>query len=119
MQRDGECHRTVLRQAVHHGDDARGGHRDAAARQAIGVVVQPQAQRRQDLVVVEQGFAHAHHDHVADDARIFGGLGAFQAGGADVGFQHALGPPQLNDDFAGFQVAVEALMPACRDRLRG
>ncbi|MNU03297.1 hypothetical protein D3C72_2472650 [compost metagenome] len=74
-----------MRQAVHHGDDARGGHRDAAARQPVSVVVQHQAQRRQDLIVIEQRFAHAHHDDVADDARIFGGAGAFKAGRADVG----------------------------------
>ncbi|MNJ66167.1 hypothetical protein D3C77_622230 [compost metagenome] len=111
MQRHRQRHGTVLRQAVHHGDHARRGHRDTAARQAVGVVVQHQAQGRQHLIVIEQGLAHAHHHHVADDARIFGGFGAFQAGGADIGFQHALGPPKLADDFAGFQVAVKALMP--------
>ena len=45
-----------------------GRERHAPPRQPVGVVVEHQAQRRQDVVEVEQRLAHAHHHDVGDDA---------------------------------------------------
>jgi hypothetical protein len=71
------------------------------------MVIEHDAQRRHDVVEVRQGFAHSHHDHVAD--RTFGRLLGRQPGGVRRLLQRVGRPPQLADDFRGAEVAVEAL----------
>jgi hypothetical protein len=68
MQRNGERHRAGVAQPVDGRHDAGSRHRDATPRQAVGVVVEHQAQCRHHVVEIGQRLAHAHQHHVADDA---------------------------------------------------
>ncbi|EKD99119.1 MAG: hypothetical protein ACD_23C00119G0001 [uncultured bacterium] len=68
MQGNGQRHRTVLCQTVHHGDNTRSRHRNAPARQAVTVVIQHDLERRYKGRIVLQWLAHAHHHHIGNDA---------------------------------------------------
>ena len=100
VQGHGQRHRAVLAQAVHHGHHARGGHGDAPARQAVGVVVEHDLEGGHEFGVILQGLAHAHHHHVRDDAFV----------ARQVFAQKVLGKPELRDDFARRQIAAKALV---------
>jgi hypothetical protein len=101
----GACSDTASAEPVHHRHDARRGHRDAPARQAVGVVVEHEPQRRHERIVVEQRLAHAHHDDVGDDALALARYGA----GRRLA-QRELGHAQLADDLARRQVARKTLL---------
>ncbi len=105
MQRHGERHRAFLAQPVHAGHHPRGRNGHAPARKAVGVVVQHEAQRRNHVVEVEHGLAHAHEHHVGDDALRARGIA-----------QLAIGEPQLADDLVRGEVAVEALLAGGAER---
>ena len=92
--------------------EARRRQRDAAARQAVGVVVEHQPQRRHDVVEVGERLAHAHHHDVGDRRAAL-----LDPGRADaVGEQRAVRVPELADDLGGRQVAVEALLAGRAER---
>ena len=99
VQRDGQRHRAGFAQPIHPRHETRGRQRDPAARQAVGVVVEHHPHRGDDVVEIRQRLAHAHHHHVGDGTLAL----------REVGAQRAIGPPQLADDLARAQVAVEAL----------
>ena len=110
MQRHRERHGAFLGQAIHAGHHARGRDRDAPARQAVAVVVDHQACRRDHRIQVEHRLAHAHEDDVADRAR------TAAHGAVLVRAQRLVREPELADDFSGAQVAVEALLARRTER---
>ncbi len=69
-------------------------------------------QRGHHVVEVGERFAHAHHDHVGDRMPSMLDPG----GDYTVGEQRAIGVPQLSDDLADFEIAVEALFAGRAER---
>ena len=110
MQRHRQRHRALPGQPVDLRHHARGGKGHAAARQPVGMVIEHDAQRGHHVAEIRQGFTHAHHHHVADDAfRVFLRFGRHRPALDHAEF--AVGHPQLADDLGHAQVAVEALGP--------
>ena len=101
VQRDCQSYRAILRQPIDHRHHTRGGHRDAAPGQAVAMIVQHHAQRRNQGRVILQGLAHAHHDDVGNDP-----LAALPPLPQSV-----LSVPELRHDLGGAQIATESLMP--------
>ncbi len=99
MQRHRQRHRTILAQPVHHGDNPRGGHGDAAPRQTVGVVVEQDAQGGERDRIVLQRLTHAHEHDIADDALAIGRR-----------TQGTVGPPQLPYHLGHVEIAAEALL---------
>ncbi len=88
------------------GHQARSRQGHAAARESVGIVVEHDLERGDDVVEIGQRLAHAHHHHVGDRMAPMLDPGRGDA----VGEQRAIGMPQLPDDLADAQVAVEALL---------
>ena len=101
MQRHRERHRTIIGQPVDHRHHARSRYRDAPPRQTIAVVVEHHFQCRKQLAIVLQRLAHAHHDHIRNNAFV----------PAQMPAQKMLGEPELRNNLVRCEVAAETLMP--------
>ena len=112
MQRDGERDGAVLAQAVDRGHEPRRRQRDAAARQAVGVVVEEHPERRHHAVVVGERLAHAHQHDVGDRRPALLDPRYRDA----VGEQRTVRVPELPDDLGRRQIAVEALLAGGAER---
>ena len=102
VKRHGESHRSQLRELIHLVREAARGHRDAAARNAIGVIVEEQTDRGHHSFQILEGFAHAHQHDVRDHALI-------RIIGSRFAPQFAFSPEELAHDFGGLQVAGKTL----------
>ena len=103
VQRDRQRHRALVAQPVDGRHEAGSRHGDPPPRQAVGVVVEHQAQRAHGVVEVGQRFAHAHQDDVADQP--FTVRRALRPA-----TQRMLCLPELANDLRHRQVAVETLL---------
>ena len=99
MQRDGQGHGAFVAQAIHHGHQTRGGHRNATARKAVSVIVQHQPERGNRVLEIGERLTHAHQHDVGNNPFV-----------AMDRTQCVVGHPELADNFRDGQVAVEALL---------
>ena len=102
MERDGEIDAELGAGAVHHGDDAGGGQRDAAARERDALVVHRDRHRLGHVGVIVERFAHAHQDDGGEQAWAF----PHRAGPFVVGVARR---HELADDLGGSEIACQAL----------
>ena len=65
------------------------------------------------VIKIRQRLAHAHHHHIADNARL---IFVHALVRAVVGAEALVGQPQLADDFGDTQIAVKALPPGSAER---
>ena len=100
MQGNRKRHRAILGQPINHRHHAGRGHRNPAPRQSVAVVIEHDFQRWRQLGVVLQRLAHAHHDHVGNDAFV----------SLQVLAQEMLGEPQLGNNFSSREVSAKTLM---------
>ena len=100
MQRDRQGDIGDIAKAIDFRDHSRGAQCYPALGEAVAIVVEHNIHSIDHIVEIHQRFAHTHHHHIGDLARVF-------QVELVKGFR---GDPQLANNFRGGQVAVKALL---------